>query len=167
MRKFLWLLLLIAVLAGLLLVRDFAQGWHYVLSAESGAVLYSAGFDALADEWTEITGRQEALIEAGTLRLRSELTNAGFYSAAFPHFADFDLQVQARAVGGPLNNGYGLIFRLQDKGNTAFTDDSYYLFLISSDGYYQVRRVLDGVERVLSTWIPSPVIQQGVNGEVN
>jgi hypothetical protein len=66
----------------------------------------------------------------------------------------------ARPVAGPddHNNGYGVIFRAQDAAN-------YYLFLISSDGYYQVVRSVDGSQTELSTWIESPLINPGVDVE--
>ncbi len=151
--------LLILLLAGMLMLFNAARGWTVVLSGPPGTLLYAATFDAPDDAWDLYTGRLEAQIAGGVLRIDSEVPVSGPYSYAQPHFADFDFSIQATAVGGPLNNGFGVIVRLQNQGNRSTADDSYYLFLISSDGYYQVRRVLNGSEKVLSTWIESSVIQ--------
>jgi hypothetical protein len=80
------------------------------------------------------------------------------FSTASPHFGDFDLSVMARPVAGPINNGYGVVFRLQDPQN-------FYWFLISSDGYYQVQGWVNDEEKDLSAWIESPLIHQGLDVE--
>lgn len=107
-------------------------------------------------------GRLEAQISDSTLRINAETANSGPYSVAKPYFDDFDLRVQGKAVDGDPTNGYGVIFRLQDKGNRLVDDDSDYLFLVSSDGYYKLERVIDGEAKEISLWIPSPVVNQGI-----
>jgi hypothetical protein len=47
------------------------------------------------------------------------------------------MQVDARLVSGSENNNYGLMCRYQDM-------DHFYAFLISSDGYYAIVKVMDG-----------------------
>ena len=88
--------------------------------------------------------------------------SAGAYSAVRPYFGDFDVRVDAQATDGPIDNSYGLVFRLQNKDNNLVEDDNYYLFLVSSDGYYQVSRAIDGRQKELSTWIELSAIQQGL-----
>lgn len=159
MRRVFMLAALAAALAALISLNRLAADWHYVVPAEPGALLYAAAFDGLEDEWERYEGRLSAAIADGRLRLTVGDFESGPYSAARPHFGDFDLRVEATAVDGPLDNGFGVIFRLQDRQN-------YYLFLISSDGYYKVERVRGGVSRELSTWIESPLVRQGL-GERN
>jgi len=132
-----------------------AADWHYVIPSEPGAVLYAATFDAFLDDWDLYEGRLSAQVENGMLVLEAGAENSLPFSAAAPYFGDFDLTVQAQALDGPLNNGFGVVFRLRDPRN-------YYLFLVSSDGYYRVVREVDGVQRELSTWIPSPLVSQGI-----
>lgn len=162
MRKAILPIVLFIILLALLRINSQAIDWHYVLAGDPGDVLYTATFDDLIDDWKQYEGRMQANVANGVLILQSSTTGAGSYSEVRQYFGDFDLRVEARAVGGPLNNGYGVIFRLQDKGNESFADDSYYLFLVSSDGYYQVRRVVDGNDRELSAWIPSDLVNIGV-----
>lgn len=166
-RRGFWLFVLIVILLVLVGVSRFTANWHYVVTSEPGDVLYAATFDDLLSDWDLYEGRLEAQAVDGVLRIRAESANSGPFSVARPHFADFDYTVQARAVDGPLNNGFGIIFRLQDKGNSSLADDSYYLFLVSSDGYYQVRRVMDGVSKEISVWIPSPLVNQGLDANNN
>jgi hypothetical protein len=165
-QKLAFLLVLVSLLLALIGLNQVAATWHYVLRAEPGKVLYTATFDAYLDDWGQYEGRLEAQVIDGVLRIDSEMDNSGPYSVAKPHFDDFDLRVQGRAVDGDPTNGYGVIFRLQDKGNRSVADDSYYLFLVSSDGYYKLERVIDGQQKEISLWIPSPVVNQGI-GAVN
>ena len=155
-------LLILAVLAAILIVVNALSGiaaeWHYVVPATAGAVLYAETFDAAPADWELYEGRLAAQAEDGALHIMVDVPQRSPYSTANPHFADFDQRVQAKAVSGPLNNGFGVIFREQDPEN-------YYLFLISSDGWYQVKRSVDGDQVEVSTWIESPLVNQGLDAE--
>jgi hypothetical protein len=161
-----FLLVLVLLLLALIGLNQVAANWHYIVRAEPGSVLYTATFDSFLEDWDQYEGRLEARAADGVLRVASEAAHSGPYSVAKPYFDDFDLRVQGKAVDGDPTNGYGVIFRLQDKGNRSMADDSYYLFLVSSDGYYKVERVIDGQPKEISLWIPSPVVNQGI-GTVN
>jgi hypothetical protein len=160
--RFLLVSLLFFVLAWV--SNRLTSNWHYIVPVEPGLVAYTADFERNPDEWNLSEGRLKAFItQQQTLRLDVGDFNSLPFAEAQPHFADFDLRVQARTVAGPLNNAFGVIFRLNNKSNTAFADDDFYLFLISSDGYYRVVRSIDGLQKDLSTWIPSPLIHQGLD----
>ena len=68
--------------------------------------------------------------------------------------ANLVMVVEARREAGPLNNQYGVIVRYQDRAN-------FYLFSISSDGYYMVQILRDDEWIELVEWKPSALIQQG------
>ena len=156
MRRWIVLFILIVLLLALVALQRAASQWRYVVTGEPGALLYLAAFDGFTDEWQTFGGRVSAQIDAGELRIEMEDPAKYAWSLAKPTFADFVLRVDARAVVGPLNNGYGVMFRVRDSAN-------YYLFLVSSDGYYQVVRSVDGVQRELSNWIPSPAVRAGLD----
>ena len=159
MRRILWILVpALVLLGGVLLSRALAD-WHYVLSGQAGGLLYVTTFDAFNEDWTQYQGRLSSEVTNSVLRVSVDEPVAGPYSVASPHMADFDVRVQARAVEGPEDNGFGVVFREQDRNN-------FYYFLISSDGYYQVVRTLDGRPREISTWIETPFVNRGV-GAVN
>jgi hypothetical protein len=56
-------------------------------------------------------------------------------------FTDTVVEVEATKVSGPDDNDFGVICRYQDESN-------FYFFIISSDGYYGLGKVIDG-EQVL------------------
>lgn len=165
MRKWLVLIGLIVALVFSLWLRGWLSGQHYVLTGDAGSLIYATTFDEFTEDWAQYSGRLQAEVTEGRLRISAATAQSGPFSETYQHFGDFDLSISAQAVDGPLNNAYGVIFRLQDKGNSIPADDSYYLFLISSDGYYQVRRVLDGDSKEISTWIPSEAIKQGIGAD--
>ncbi len=153
-------LIVLAALAAILIVLNrlspLVADWHYVVPATPGEVLYAAAFDAAPEDWELYSGRLSAQAADGALRITVDEVDKSPYSASTLYFDDFDLRVQSKAVAGPLDNGFGVVFRVQDQNN-------YYLFLISSDGYYQVRRRVDGEEKLLSDWIPSSLVNQGLD----
>lgn len=155
MRK--WLALLGLSVATLVFIglNRLTADWHYIVPAEPGALLYVATFDGPPDDWDLYEGRLSAQQVDGVLVLQAGTANSMPFSATAFHFGDFDVRVQVRAEDGPLNNGFGLVFRLRDPRN-------YYMFLVSSDGYYRVVREVDGVQREISTWIPSLQVNQGL-----
>lgn len=173
MRRLLGLFVLVIIFAALLVLSRSRASWqHYVVSGDAGSLLYAASFDGGPEsssgdgfngEWNQYAGRLSTAIEDGQMRVSIGEADSGAYSIAAPYFGDFDLRVAAEAIDGPVDNGYGVVFRLQNKDNTSFDDDNYYLFLISSDGWYQVSRVVDGQPQVLSDWIESSAIRQGLN----
>ena len=164
-----------------------------LLQGSPGDLLYSAAFDGFTDEWDTYRGQQSAHIHEGRLELAISAAQTAAWSSARPHFADFDISVQATAIAGPDDNGFGIIFRQQSPpagvcdlpalilcaieeylplAGAALRQiiepqgiASYYAFLISSDGYYSVWKTAKGVQRKLSAWIPSAHIKQGLHAQ--
>jgi hypothetical protein len=52
-------------------------------------------------------------------------------------FSDVSIQAEVRLETGSSDNNFGLLCRYQDM-------DNFYAFLISSDGYYAIAKVIDG-----------------------
>ncbi len=69
-------------------------------------------------------------------------------------FTDFVLDVDATKLAGPDDNAIMIVFRLTDA-------DNHNRFDISSDGYYSLTKVRDGVPTLVSDWNGSPAIQIG------
>ena len=184
----LMLLLLLALFIGLNFAYERTAQTMMLRSGPPGALLYAAGFDGFSDEWQTYAGRLSAAIEGGVLRLRIDSDASTAYSAALPSYADFDVRVRASAVDGPIDNAFGLLFRLTSDQDgcdmplrflcdlnaipllsiplrLAFPPQAerqgYYMFLISSDGYYSLHRGGDAPRRI-SAWIASDAIRQGL-----
>jgi hypothetical protein len=155
-RNLIVLLTLIVLLGALRGLAQIISNWHYVVPVAPGELAYVATFDALVDDWEQYGGQLSVESIGSALRIEVDTPRSLPFSTARPYFADFDLRVEARPLAGPLDNGYGVVFRVQDPQN-------YYLFLVSSDGYYQVRRAVQAEDHVISDWIPSPLVRQGMN----
>lgn len=162
MRRFLILLILLIVLGLAYAANRVTANLHYIVPVEAGKLAYVATFDDFITDWALSEGRlKTSVTDDGALRI--ELKEMGFpFSQAKPYFADFDLRAEAVAVDGSEANAYGLIFRLQNKDNASLGDDDFYVFEVSGDGYYRVLRSFNGVQKELSTWIPSPVVNQHI-----
>jgi hypothetical protein len=150
---------LILIFVALFQLHRISDSWHYIVPSESGKLLYASTFDDVLDSWEQSEGRNAALIGDGTIRLSVSEPDTQVYSSLAYYYDDFDLSVDAQAVDGDLDNGFGVIFRQKDREN-------FYSFLISSDGYYRIMRRVDGEPRTLSNWHPSPYIIQNI-GSVN
>ncbi len=162
-----------------------------VASGQPGALLYAAGFDGFLDEWTQDPGRDSQQIVDGVMRV-SVTTSNTIYSAAKPLYGDFDASVTLRSVGGSeQNEGEGLIFRLQERScdmplplmcdlnhvdvlniplRMVFRpqehQNGYYMFLISSDGYYALGKYDEkaGGLALVTVWHDSDgLINTGLN----
>jgi len=165
LRSLALIVLLIVAALGLDRLNTALKASPPVMTVAPGTVLYAAGFDALAEDWdTFDDGELSARIVADDpatagIRLRAEKSGVAISSSERWYFADFDYSVMMAAVGGPENNGYGVVFRHINPDNT-------YAFTISSDGYYSVERTLNGQAVRVSDWIRSDTVNTGI-GAVN
>jgi len=84
-----------------------------------------------------------------------------FWATAGKNYSDGIFEVDARPLEGAIDNGYGLLFRV-DKSN-----EDFYVFKVSSDGYIYIGRCEDGclVEKALinQDWFDSEVVSVGFN----
>ena len=160
------------------------------LSGIPGELLYVATFDDFSDEWELYEGQQSAAISESRLRLAVASPQTASWSSASHQFAEFDIRVTASASEGPIDNAFGIVFGLGGSDDDdcslpavilcaldnmlpllgaamgqifdSADGTGYYAFLISSDGFYRLRQVQEGQQRVLSDWIPTSHIQQGL-----
>lgn len=82
------------------------------------------------------------------------------WASAGKNFGDGIYEVEATAVEGPLDNGFGLLFRANPE------QGDFYLFKISADGYAWVGRYRDGAEEATiigEHWYESPAVVRGLN----
>lgn len=102
----------------------------------------------------------EGKIEGGVYDLLIKGDDVRRWTHAGESFGDGVYQVETTQVEGPLDNGFGMIFRADtDAGN-------FYLFKISGDGYVWIGRYRDSAEEMAivgNHWIQSTAVQQGLN----
>lgn len=100
-----------------------------------------------------------AQIGDGVLRLSTSQPGQIWWTNATRNMDDTIITVQARQVGGPNDNAYGVICRYQGPEN-------FYVFLVSGDGYYAIGKYQSGNEQIVyltgeGQYIFSNVINQG------
>jgi hypothetical protein len=133
--------------------------------APGEGVLFAETFETGAAEWQLYPGRLSAEATGTALRLSIGQAGGGAFSLARPAFTDYDLRVTLRAVEGPVDNAFGVLVRAQPNDPAQLEDDGYLLFLISSDGYYRLARVVSSQVRIVSDWIPTSAIAVGIGAE--
>lgn len=127
---------------------------------ESGEVLVVDDFsdpNLQWDVWKRQDGSAIAYYEEGLVFIINS-PNIDSVSTLNSTYDDVHLEVIADNLNGLMNNAFGLVCRYQDEKN-------YYAFLISSDGYYGILRILNGGYAVLNNGKLqySEVIAQGQN----
>jgi len=125
-------------------------------------VLYQDNFDTpdSVKDWDIFNdGTISAALNNGRLEVGVKaLTDTGGWSGLNFTFTDFKLDVDATKIDGPDDNGIMVIFRVADKQN-------YDRFDISSDGYYALSKVRNGVPTIISNFpiTPNPAIKTGTD----
>ena len=183
-------LCLVLALIAANLAHSALAGRSDVLAGRPGELLYAAGFSGFADEWDLYDGQQSARMVDEQLELTVSAPQTATWSAARPRFADFDVSVQAVASAGPLDNAFGVVFRLRNDepadcdlpavllcgiedllplAGAAIRQaldvqraTEYFAFFISSDGYYSLWQTQASGTKALSAWIASDAIRQGL-----
>jgi hypothetical protein len=113
-----------------------------------------------APDWTgaDLIWRQygDGWTAATEIRYRVQLTQPErrAWAIATEAIADFELQLDVRALLPSEDAGHGVLYRYQDAAN-------YYLFAIGGDGYYTITLVRRGEPIPLRIWQPWPHVRRG------
>ncbi len=132
--------------------------WAVLLVACGGGELpWADDFSDPASGWlAESDASAEVEYRDGVMHILVQAPNSLAWAAAEREFSDFRVTVEATQVGGPDNNEYGMLARMQDT-------DHFYCFSISGDGYYLISKY-DGEEWELLSgddWLSSDAIHLG------
>jgi hypothetical protein len=108
-----------------------------------GDVLFQDDFSDTSSGWDRVN-ETEGITDYQNGVYRILVNTASFDVWANPglNFTDTVIEVEATKVGGPDDNDFGVICRYQDINN-------FYFFVISSDGYYGIAKVVDGEQELL------------------
>lgn len=121
---------------------------------------YSESFDEPGSWTVGDDTYTEGKIEEGVYDLLIKGDDVRRWTHAGESFGDGAYQVEATQVEGPIDNGYGMLFRADtDAGH-------FYLFKVSGDGYVWIGRYRDNAEEqpiVGNHWIQSTAVNQGLN----
>jgi hypothetical protein len=92
----------------------------------------------------------------GQYRIFVNTTGTDVWANPGLSFTDVIVEVDAAKMTGPDDNDFGLICRSQDVEN-------FYQFIISSDGYYGIAKVVGGTQELIgeTDLLPDDAIKQG------
>jgi hypothetical protein len=138
------------------------QGKHYIFLVATilGISVLACGMGGQADPVTNDVLFQDDFSDAssgwdrvdlpdgitdysdGVYRIFVNTENTDYWANPGLSFEDTIIEVEATKVGGPDDNDFGLICRHQNTEN-------FYMFLVSSDGFFGILRVIDGEQELL------------------
>jgi pSer/pThr/pTyr-binding forkhead associated (FHA) protein len=157
---------LLVVLLGIILAvflgfgkeaRQMPEGTAIALedTAEDLILLYEDDFSDSSSGWDDAFDRYTTK-QYGNNKYYIEITTSNLvaWGLANRNVADFRLQVDAAQESGPNNNGYGVLFRFQDR-------DNFYRFDISGDGFFLLSKFHAGEWVTLIPWTASSAINVG------
>jgi hypothetical protein len=132
------------------------------LSCAVGGGPYEESFDSIGSWGSGSDADVEGNVQDGVFRLHVLADSGIFWSTGGEDFGDGAYEVDATQVGGTLDNGYGMMFRVNND------TDSFYLFEVSGDGFVWIGACVDGCEGeviplVEDGWFASPAVSQGLN----
>lgn len=123
---------------------------------------YVETFDDPGEWSTGSDADVEGEVRNGVYNLLVEADDLFSWTTAGKEFGDGVYEVEATQVDGPLNNGYGMLFRVDNER------DDFYLFMISGDGFVWIGRYRNGGDEEIlplvgDWWFESPAVNQGLN----
>jgi len=154
--------ILLIFIASLLVVAGVSAWW--LISQDSTPVStepYHEMFDSIGT-WTsgEDVGAVGNIVD-GVYDLLVEESGGIFWVTAGLSFEDGQYVVEATPLEGALDNGYGMLFRVDGE------DNSFYVFKVSSDGFVFIGRCYDSCldQQVIvdQDWFSSAAVRQGFN----
>jgi len=145
-----WPLVLILLL-GLTALACGPFGGPYEETFDSTRTTWGSGNDA--DVEGGVSGGRYVLLVKADLGL--------FWSTAGQDFNNGVYTVEATQISGPLDNGYGMIFRMD------IENDDFYLFEVSGDGFIWIGKCSQGCEETVEPiiergWFESPAVNTGL-----
>ena len=103
--------------------------------SQSGKILFQDDFSDPTSGWNRVTTTKGQTDYAdGVYRIFVNEPNLDIWSMPGRKFTDVRLEVDALKVGGERDNRFGIICR-------AISVDSFYTFIVSSDGYYGLGKI--------------------------
>jgi len=103
----------------------------------------------------------EGQVEDGVYDMYVKANHGLFLATAGETFGDGVYELEATQLDGPLNNGYGMLFRVDEDTN------SFYVFEVSGDGFVWIGYCSDlceteAVPLVGGDWFQSPAVNTGL-----
>jgi hypothetical protein len=124
----------------------------------SGAVLFQDDFSDTSSGWENQSDEQFGTVDYfdGYYRIEVQGDRNMIWAGPGLNFTDLRLEADMIKVIGTTDDLFGLVCRAADIEN-------YYFFVISSDGYYGIGKMINGVQSLINAdgMQPSEIISQG------
>lgn len=144
------------ILLGVVLVT-----WRFFTGSDSDVQTepYQETFDSIGSWTTGEDVNAVGSISGGVYEMSLEQSGDIFWVTAGQNFADGEYQVEITPLEGAQDNGYGMLFRVNEE------DESFYVFKVSSDGFAFIGHCTDSCleQRALvgQDWFSTPAVEQG------
>lgn len=144
------------ILLGVVLVT-----WRFFTGSDSNVQTepYQETFDSIGSWTTGEDVNAVGSIAGGVYEMSLEQSGDIFWVTAGQNFADGEYQVEITPLEGAQDNGYGMLFRVNEE------DESFYVFKVSSDGFAFIGHCTDSCleQRALvgQDWFSTPAVEQG------
>lgn len=123
---------------------------------------FNESFDSAGNWGIGTSPEVEGQVSDGVYEMHVKSNHGLYLATAGKNFGDGVYEVEASQTGGPLNNGYGMLFRVDE------STDSFYVFEVSGDGYVWIGYCSDlceseAVALVGGDWFRSPAVNTGLH----
>jgi hypothetical protein len=123
---------------------------------------FNESFDSAGDWGIGSSPEVEGQVDDGVYEMNVKSNHGLYLATAGKNFGDAVYEVEATQIGGPLNNGYGMLFRVDE------STDSFYVFEVSGDGYVWIGYCSDlceteAVALVGGDWFRSTAVNTGLH----
>lgn len=127
-----------------------------------GSGAYDESFDSAGTWGTGVSTDVEGGVSNGVYEMFVKSNQGVYMATAGQTFDNGVYEVEATQVDGPLNNGYGLLFRVNEDNN------SFYALEVSGDGYVWIGYCSDLCKSeddaiVGGDWFRSPAVKTGLH----
>jgi hypothetical protein len=123
-----------------------------------GEVIYQDDFSNSSSGWVSLIDERYGILDYfnGYYRIEVDGDHQMLWTGPGMNFSDVHLEADTIKVIGAPDDIFGLICRGTDQYN-------FYFFVISSDGYYGIGKMVDGVQTLIDNpgMLPSEIIAQG------
>jgi hypothetical protein len=117
--------------------------WIAGLVTRPGQALYHEDFSNPRSGWPQATSSTSSLgYQAGAYRMVVKAPLSDLQAVSGQSYGDVRIEVDATRQAGPVYNRFGLVCRFEDLND-------FYFFAVSSDGYYAIGKIKNGVTSLL------------------
>lgn len=127
---------------------------------------YEETFDSLGKWGSGNSAEVDGQVKDGVYEMLVKSNHGLYLATAGENFGNGVYELEATQIAGPLNNGYGMLFRVDE------ATDSFYVFEVSGDGYVWIgwcNELCENEAEALigGDWFFSPAVNQGLQATNN